>query len=115
VVAVAAEPYVAASSATSLIDGDHNLWHGAGAAPAYLASNLEADPLFFNPAGGDYRLGAGSPAIDAGVDAGIGDDHLGVARPLGVTFDLGAFEHTVELFADGFEGGDLTRWSAAQP
>lgn len=30
------------------------------------AGNIDADPLFVNPQGGDYRLAAGSPCIDAG-------------------------------------------------
>lgn len=46
--------------------------------------NVIGDPLFANPGAGDYSLGSGSPAIDAGdngaVPAGITTDHLGQAR-----------------------------------
>jgi len=33
-----------------------------------------------------------SPAIDAGVDTGLGYDFAGLFRPLGERFDLGAYE-----------------------
>ena len=39
-----------------------------------------------------YRLGAGSPAIDAGVDAGVSTDIDGDPRPLGDGYDIGADE-----------------------
>lgn len=55
-----------------------------------------ADPGFvsYDPyGGGDYRLGSGSPAIDAGTaDGAPATDILGVARPLGGAVDLGAYE-----------------------
>ncbi len=35
---------------------------------------LDADPRFIDPANGDYRLGSGSPAIDAGANADVAQD-----------------------------------------
>ena len=43
------------------------------------ASNIDADPIFANPAGDDFRLAAGSPCIDAGDNTAV---------PPGVTTDL---------------------------
>jgi hypothetical protein len=54
------------------------------------------DPVFVNPATYDFHLGAGSPAIDAGVaDASNGTtDRDGNARSQGAAPDLGAYETT---------------------
>jgi parallel beta-helix repeat protein len=65
----------------------HNLYHdpesiGSGAnddSPVY------GDPLFLNPASGDFHLQANSPAIDVGVDVGM--PHSGAAP------DIGAYEY----------------------
>lgn len=60
--------------------------------PAAVAGSSNANPLFVNPAGGDYHLNAGSPAIDM-TDQGPAYDFEGDARPQGVRFDVGADEH----------------------
>lgn len=57
------------------------------------------------------RLGAGSAAEDAGVDAGVSDDFEGDSRPVGAGFDIGADEKGA-IFADGFEDGTTDAWSA---
>jgi hypothetical protein len=49
---------------------------------------------FVNPAADDYHLGAGSAAIDAGVNAGIAVDFEGDARPIGARPDIGYDEST---------------------
>lgn len=56
--------------------------------------NLDLDPLFVDPAAGDYRLSSGSPCIDAGqpVNSGFGLDLDGVPRPQGEQWDMGAYE-----------------------
>ena len=57
--------------------------------------------LFENPSGDDYSLASSSPAIDAGETlADVPTDILGVVRPQGAGFDIGAYEHE-----DGDGGG----------
>jgi len=77
------DPHYVLTVAYSCIQGG---WEGAG--------NIDADPLFADPANGDYRLQAGSPCIDAGTAGGApGTDLLGVTRPQGLGFDMGAYEY----------------------
>jgi len=45
-----------------------------------------------DPAGGDYRLRAGSPATDRGTDLGVLDDLSGAKRPQGAAPDIGPHE-----------------------
>ncbi|MFQ5614911.1 MAG: right-handed parallel beta-helix repeat-containing protein, partial [Anaerolineales bacterium] len=55
-------------------------------------TDISADPLFVNP-GVDFRLQAGSPAIDAADPNNYSDDdHRGYARPFGARADIGAYE-----------------------
>ena len=56
-------------------------------------NGVQGDPRFVDAAGGDYRLGSGSPAIDAGraltgLTTGLG----GATRPLGGVLDIGCYE-----------------------
>jgi hypothetical protein len=57
--------------------------------------NRVGDPLFKRPewgATGDYRLGPGSPAVDAGTAVPVASDLDGRPRPLGAGFDMGCYE-----------------------
>jgi hypothetical protein len=67
----------------------------AGAAGRYnsIRKNFNLDPRFVNSAGGDYHLGAGSPAVDAGTATGAPIvDFEGDPRPQGTAPDIGADE-----------------------
>ncbi|MCR6639118.1 MAG: right-handed parallel beta-helix repeat-containing protein [Sporocytophaga sp.] len=60
----------------------------------YTTMNI-GDVKFVNASGGDYRLAAGSPAIDKGTDVssfGVTYDFSNTARPTGGTYDIGAYE-----------------------
>ncbi len=68
--------------------------------------------LFTDPSGDDYSLSSTSPAIDAGETlADVPADILGVARPQGAGFDIGAYERedggggdpVDPILASGFE------------
>jgi len=70
----------------------HNLCFNAGACEPWDVSALNADPIFVNPRSSDFRVQAGSPAIDAGTDTGVLFDFAGIARPQGRAQDIGAHE-----------------------
>ena len=63
------------------------------------------DQLFVDVATNDYALSAMSPAIDTGETRDdVPTDILGVPRPQGAGFDVGAYERAGdEIFADGFD------------
>jgi hypothetical protein len=68
-------------------------WSGGGTILTGTV-NVWGDPAFADPAAGDYHIGAGSAAIDAGVDAGVLMDMDGEFRPMGDGYDIGADEYT---------------------
>lgn len=88
------------------------------------------DPQYLDPLDGDLRPRAGSPVVDycdtfryapTQADilfAGRGHDHAlnpnGAPGVSGGVQDAGAYEQH-ELFADGFESGDTSRWSSTAP
>jgi len=78
-------------------------------------SFTSVDPVIGDPVLDlEYRLQAGSAAIDAGVDVGVTYDIDHGLRPFGSAPDIGIDEFGA-IFADGFESGDATAWSSTVP
>ena len=87
--------FVNALSPDSVLDVRNLLVLGARLPrEASNASNAAVDATaFVSAAAHDYRLAAGSPAVDHGVAvAEVTTDRAGVARPQGTAFDIGAYE-----------------------
>ncbi|HSE43368.1 MAG TPA: hypothetical protein VLH08_21590 [Acidobacteriota bacterium] len=99
---------------------DHNTYYLAGTAGygGYVpgGDNDNQNPVYFNPANGDYRLGYPSPCINAGVgsinDVGF-SDQLGWPRIIDIVPDRGAFESAgnpflpIVSFNDRFDNGAI--------
>ncbi len=56
------------------------------------ANTQAGAPSFVDPTTDNYRLQAGSSAVDTAASTDIGDDYDGQLRPLGFGPDIGAFE-----------------------
>jgi hypothetical protein len=84
----------------------NNLWFDGTGAVGFDAHAVKSDPKFVD-APTDFHIGANSPAIDAGsssVSAVVTTDYDTAVRPVGIGFDIGAYEFTSDtIFADGFE------------
>jgi hypothetical protein len=78
----------------STLTFDHTLWHGNATdadASVTRTNDLYGDPAFVDAMGGDYHIGAGSAARDAGTGAGVTVDFDGDARD--AQPDIGADEY----------------------
>lgn len=95
-------------SAGATVFQDYNLFFANGADVQGPVSggghSLFGDPLFLDPPGHDYHLSDASPAVDAGIGAGVTTDFDRDPRPLGLTYDMGFDEvmptspaHTIYL------------------
>jgi parallel beta-helix repeat protein len=67
------------------------------------AAAVNADPLFVSSS--DFRLQAGSPAINAGVGVGLLTDFAGTALPIGSAPDIGAYENLDPASYTRIDGG----------
>jgi parallel beta-helix repeat protein/predicted outer membrane repeat protein len=84
--------------------------------------NIDADPFFVDPTGGDYHLQFGSPCIDVGTNTSVpSQDKDGIPRPLDgdnsgeAVCDMGAYEYSCVGDFDGdgdVDDSDLTIFAA---
>lgn len=94
-------------------DGDSTIldlaaWQALG----YDTHSLVSTPaqIFVDPAAKDFRLKAGSPALDAGTTLpDVPTDLAGNPRPGGAAFDVGAYEFTPSLDLSGAANDQLIR------
>jgi len=89
------EPYMAGESAV-LPSGDYrNCWYGDGAALGWDTTAINDNPNFVNVGAFDFQLQIGSPCVDVGknVSTVVARDILGVPRPQGLAYDIGAYEY----------------------
>lgn len=81
---------------------NHSLVQGGCPAGSTCDNLLTENPSFVNAAGGDLRLGPGSPAIDKGnnddVPEGITTDLAGRPRIINGIVDMGAYETPLSVF-----------------
>ncbi len=79
------------SSSQYTVITEHNLYYPNFRGVGSSATNIIADPLFINPAAGDFRLQAASPAIGAGVS--IGESHDFYVNPLNSSINIGLWQN----------------------
>jgi len=84
--------------AGATVIADHNLFWNNGADSITGTNAVLGDPSFVNPTLGDYHIGPGSAALDAGANAGVTTDIDGDLRPSGPAPDIGADEWRCKLY-----------------
>lgn len=87
--------------ASSTVTADYSLFEGNGidyGSGVSSTNEVSGVVAFVAPATGDYHIGSGSAAIDAGVGAGVTDDIDGDPRPVGLAPDIGADEFAPRIY-----------------
>ena len=94
---------IGVSNSGGSVQQDFNLFFGNGSdtqgGVSGGANSFTGDPMFVDPSGNDYHLGAGSAAINTGTDAGVTTDIDGDARPLNLGYEIGFDEKNLPFSA----------------
>jgi len=96
--------------------GSNNIYYGlSNSIPAWddaLTSLSNTNPLYITPVSSNLSLQSTSPAINTGTTlASVPNDFLGVSRPQGISYDIGAFEYVSaaeETCTDNIQNQDET-------
>ncbi len=108
--------YVPATYQRAPNNYENNIWYSTNVSspvlPSWDLTAISQDPLFTSPSTNDFTLQYSSPAIDAGTAlASVPDDFLGISRPQGSAYDIGAFEYVSaaeETCSDSIQNQDET-------
>jgi len=96
-------PYTAAITHSDIEGGEDGIVTHENGTVHWLEGNLDADPLFVDPPGGDYRLTEDSPGVDAGTDFFEWEGEVIVDLDpedyWGDAPDMGAFEYGLHLMS----------------
>jgi hypothetical protein len=74
---------------------NHNLWVNGAPSNGAGEDDVTGDPQFVDETSHNFYLEGDSPAIDTGTRLNqVTSDFLGTRRPIGASYDIGAYEYT---------------------
>ena len=89
------------NAAIGVSSGEKNIWYGDVEYPSWDINYITTNPLFTNVEAGDFTSQSNSSAINTGVTIReVAKDFLGLSRPQGSGYDIGAFEYDENTPAD---------------
>jgi len=90
----------------SSVSYNYNIYYN-GTPAVSGANDISGNPLYVNPAGGDFRLQSGSPAINSGTSTlAPPNDYAYNPRPSGNGVDRGAYEYQEAAQPSGEHAGE---------
>jgi len=85
------------SSGITATSDYNNVWNNSGGNYSQITPgthDISVDPLFVEVSSSDFHISSSSPVINSGATfSEVPTDIVGVARPQGVAYDIGAYEY----------------------